>query len=197
MVRAGIDAEAVVTAAAELADTEGLDAVTLTRLADELGVRPPSLYAHIGGLDDLRRRLGARGNNELAAALGHAIEGRSGADALRALAVAYRDYAREHPGTYVALQRSRDLANDDEARAAGDAVVRIVLAGLRAYGLEGEEAIHAVRLIRITLHGFVTLEAGGGFAMDLSANETFERLLALLELGLRTQPATTQHEDPN
>jgi AcrR family transcriptional regulator len=197
MVRAGIDAEAVVTAAAELADTEGLDAVTLTRLADELGVRPPSLYAHIGGLDDLRRRLGARGNNELAAALGHAIEGRSGADALRALAVAYRDYAREHPGTYVALQRSRDLANDDEARAAGDAVVRIALAGLRAYGLEGEEAIHAVRLIRITLHGFVTLEAGGGFAMDLSANETFERLLALLELGLRTQPATPQHEDPN
>jgi AcrR family transcriptional regulator len=197
MVRAGIDAEAVVTAAAELADTEGLDAVTLTRLADELGVRPPSLYAHIGGLDDLRRRLGARGNNELAAALGHAIEGRSGADALRALAVAYRDYAREHPGTYVALQRSRDLANDDEARAAGDAVVRIALAGLRAYGLEGEEAIHAVRLIRITLHGFVTLEAGGGFAMDISANETFERLLALLELGLRTQPATPQHEDPN
>lgn len=189
MARAGIDAAAVVTAAAELADAEGLEAVTVTRLAEKLGVRPPSLYAHVGGLDDVRRRLGTRGNNELATALSHAIEGRSGADALRALAVAYRDYAREHPGTYAALQRSRDLADDDEARAAGDAVVRVALAALRAYGLEGAEAIHAVRLIRIVLHGFVTLEAAGGFAMALSADETFDRLLALLDLGLRERPA--------
>lgn len=185
MVRAGIDPAAVVAAAAELADAEGLETVTLTRLADELGVRPPSLYAHIDGLDDLRRRLGARGNAELAAALSHAIEGRSGPDALRALAIAYRDYARAHPGTYAALQRSRDLADDDEARAAADAVVRVALAALRGYPLEGDEAIHGVRLIRITLHGFVSLEAAGGFAMSLSADETFERLLALLDQGLK------------
>ena len=42
-----------------------------------------------------------------------------------------------------------------------------------------------MRLIRIALHGFVTLEAAGGFAMALSADETFERLLDLLDLGLR------------
>jgi AcrR family transcriptional regulator len=188
--RAGIDPATVVAAAAEVADAEGFEAVTLKRLADELGVRPPSLYAHIGGLDDLRRRLGARGNTELAAALGQAIEGRSGSDALRALAVAYRDYARAHPGTYAALQRSRDLADDDEARAAGDAVVRVALAALRGYPVEGDEAIHAVRLIRITLHGFVSLEAAGGFALRLSADETFERLLALLDSGLRHNPAS-------
>jgi hypothetical protein len=151
-------------------------------------VRPPSLYAHIGSLDDLRRRLGARGNKELATTLSHAVEGRSGPDALRALAVAYRDYARAHPGTYAALQRARDLADDDEARAAGDAVVRVALAALRAYPVEGDDAIHAVRLIRIALHGFVTLEAAGGFAMALSADETFERLLDLLDLGLRRSP---------
>lgn len=185
MARVGIDSTAVVAAAAALADADGLEAVTLTRLAEELGVRPPSLYAHIGGLDDLRRRLGARGSTELATTLSHAVEGRSGADALRALAVAYRDYARAHPGTYAALQRARDLADDEEARAAGDEVVRVALAALRAYPVEGDDAIHAVRLIRIALHGFVTLEAAGGFAMALSADETFERLLDLLDLGLR------------
>ena len=185
MARARIDSSAVVASATQLVDAEGLEALTLTRLAEELGVRPPSLYAHIGGLDDLRRRLGARGASELATTLSHAIEGRSGTDALRALATAYRDYAREHPGTYAAMQRARDLAGNDDARAAGDAVVRVVLAALRSYRLEGDEAIHAVRLIRIALHGFVTLEAAGGFAMDLSADETFERLLALLDVGLR------------
>jgi hypothetical protein len=44
-------------------------------------------------------------------------------------------------------------------------------------------------LIRIALHGFVTLEAAGGFAMDLSADETFERLLALVVEGLRRRHA--------
>jgi hypothetical protein len=44
-------------------------------------------------------------------------------------------------------------------------------------------------LIRIALHGFVSLEAAGGFAMDLSADETFDRLLALLDLGLRRRHA--------
>ena len=102
-----------------------------------------------------------------------------------ALAIAYRDYARTHPGTYEALQHSRDLADDDEAQAAGDEVVRVALAALRGYPAKGDEAIHAVRLIRIALHGFVSLEAAGGFAMNLSADDTFERLLALLDLGMK------------
>ena len=49
MPRAGLDAQAVVVAAAELADADGLEQVTLAGLASRLGVRAPSLYAHIGG----------------------------------------------------------------------------------------------------------------------------------------------------
>ena len=84
MPRAGLDVEAVVSAAAELADTDGLQAVTLAALAKRLAVRPPSLYAHVDGLEDLRRRIGARGARELAAALGTAAAGRAGRDALEA-----------------------------------------------------------------------------------------------------------------
>jgi AcrR family transcriptional regulator len=71
MPRAGLDREAVIAAAAELADSrpDGLDAVTLTGLADRLGVRTPSLYAHIDGLADLRRQLGARGARQLTVAV--------------------------------------------------------------------------------------------------------------------------------
>ncbi|MGI8712393.1 MAG: TetR family transcriptional regulator, partial [Solirubrobacteraceae bacterium] len=56
MPRAGLDAEAVVTAAARLADAEGLECLTLARLAQRLGVRSPSLYAHVDGLEELRAR---------------------------------------------------------------------------------------------------------------------------------------------
>lgn len=186
MVRAGIGTEQVVAAAADLADAEGFEAITLSRVAEMLGVRPPSLYAHLDGLDDLLRRIGARGATELATALSHAVEGRSGSDALRALATAYRDFARLHPGTYAALQRSEALAEDREAQQAAEAVVRVALAALRDYNLEGDEAIHAVRLIRITLHGYASLEAARGFAMSAPPDETFERLLAVLDLGLRS-----------
>ena len=61
MPRAGLNSAAVVEAAARLADSEGLAAVTLAHLAEQLGVRPPSLYAHVASLEDLRRRLAARG----------------------------------------------------------------------------------------------------------------------------------------
>lgn len=185
MPRAGLDTEAVVAAAARLADADGFESVTLARLAAQLGVRPPSLYAHVDGLDDVRRKLGARGAAELADALGRAIEGRSGRDALRALADAYRDYARDHPGSYAASQRSRDLQGDVAADTASEAAMRVALAALREYGLEDDDRVHAVRMVRVALHGFVSLEAEGGFAMAQSPDDTFERLVALLDTGLR------------
>lgn len=190
MARAGLDAAAVVDAAAELADADGLEALTLARLAAVLGVRSPSLYAHVESLEDLRRRLGARGARELAAQLGRAAAGRAGCDALSAVAHAYLAYGREHPGSYAAAQRARELQHDAQAVAAATAVMDIVLAVLRGYDLDGDDAVHAARVIRVALHGFVSLEADGGFAIALALDETFERLVATLDCGLRrTAPA--------
>jgi AcrR family transcriptional regulator len=177
MPRVGLDAQVVVGAAAELADSEGLGSVTLARLAQKLGVRPPSLYAHVDGLEDLRRRIGALGARELAAVLGSAAAGRAGSDALEAVAHAYRGYAHEHPGRYAALQPARGGSD-------GQAVVDVVVAVLRGYGLAGDGAIHAVRIIRAALHGFVSLEAAGGFGIPLSVDASFERLLTVLHAGL-------------
>jgi AcrR family transcriptional regulator len=180
MPRAGLDPGAVVGAAARIADAEGLAAVTLSRLAADLGIRTPSLYSHVGGLDDLRHRLAARGAGELADAMQEAAAGRAGGDALRAVAKAYREYAREHPGSYDAAQRAAWLAGDAGARA-----VRVFTAVLAGYGLSGDDAIHATRAVRAALHGFAALESGGGFGMSQSVDASFERLVALLDDGLR------------
>jgi AcrR family transcriptional regulator len=185
MPRAGLDASAVVDAAARLVDADGLDSLTLARVAASLGVRAPSLYAHVDGLEDLRRRIGARGARELANALGRAAAGRAGSDALLAVADAYRGYARAHPGRYAAAQHSSELSDNDEAVAASGAAVEVVLAVLRGYGSEGNDALHATRTIRGALHGFVLLEAVGGFALSLSVDESFSRLVATLDRGLR------------
>jgi AcrR family transcriptional regulator len=177
MPRVGLDSEAVVIAAAELADAEGLEAVTLSRLASRLGVRAPSLYAHVGGVEDLRRRLAARGAQQLRAALQDAAAGRARRDALIAVATAYRVYACEHPGTYTALQR--EPASEEASR-----LVDVVLTVLRGYELGGDDAIHAARIVRAALHGFVELEVAGGFRIALALDESFERLVSVLDRGL-------------
>jgi AcrR family transcriptional regulator len=192
MPRAGLDPAAVVDAAAGIADRDGVGQLTLARVAAELGVRAPSLYAHVDGLDDLRRRLAGVGVAELTDALSQAAAGRAGRDALHAVAVAYRDFAHRRPGVYEVMQRA---PADVESRPGSDAareaarLVGVLTAVLRGYGLDGDDAIHGVRLIRSALHGFVTLEGNGGFALRLSLEDSYERLIAMLDRGLRDPAA--------
>jgi AcrR family transcriptional regulator len=193
MSRAGLDTDAVVAAAAGIADAEGLPAATLARLAARLGVRAPSLYEHVDGIDDLRHRIAARALRELASTLRDAAAGRARGDALAAIAAAYRAYALEHPGSYAAVQLAqdaRDARSSGSAEASGD-VVDCVAAVLRGYELAGDDAIHAVRIVRATLHGLVALETAGGFALPLAVDDTFERLVAVLDAGLVAARATS------
>jgi AcrR family transcriptional regulator len=183
MPRAGLDTERVVDAAAEIADAEGLDAVTLARVAGRLGVRAPSLYNHVDGRAGLLRALALRGMRELTAALRDAAVGRSGDDALGATARAYRAYAGAHPGLYAASVAAPAL-DDAEHRAAAQETVDVVYAVLRGWDLEGDDAVHAARAFRSAIHGFVALEAAGGFGMPVDLGASFERLVATLAGGL-------------
>jgi len=127
MPRAGLTAELVIDAAAGLADAEGLEAVTLARLAARLGVRPPSLYKHVDGLDSVRRALAVRGVHEANARLQRATIGKARDEALFALAHAYWRFAREHPGLYAASLRA-PAAGEKDVAAAGEAMLGTVLA---------------------------------------------------------------------
>jgi AcrR family transcriptional regulator len=183
MGRAGLDSDRVVRAAADLADAEGLDRLTLAALAQRLGVRSPSLYAHVGGLADLRLRLAIDACHGLRDALAAAALGRSGGDALRSVADAYRAWARAHPGRYATI--AHGFADDPEATAAAEGVVEILFAVMRGYGLEGEDAVHAVRAVRSAVHGFIALEERGGFQIPVDLGESWERMIAMLDRGLR------------
>ena len=189
MPRAGLSTAAVVAAAADIADAEGLDRLTLARVAAAAGVRTPSLYNHVESLDDVRRRVALLALRDLADALRDAAVGRAGDDALVAMADAYRAYARRHPGRYAATQRA-PAEGDEEMRAAAKGAVDVVLAILRGYGLEGDDAIHAARAVRSALHGFVALETGGGFGIPVDLDESYERMVRALARGLRDAPTT-------
>lgn len=180
--RTGLTAERIVSEATGIVDREGPQALTLNRLADQLGVKTPSLYNHVDGLHDLQRRMTLATIDELAEVCRNAAMGKSGTQALRAIAVAYRQFALERPGTYLMIQAA---APHDEERVRADyRVLEPLLVTLTGLRVEGDDAIHVIRGIRSALHGFVVLEAEGGFGIDLSTEVSFTRLVDGLIAGL-------------
>ena len=187
--RTGLGKKSVVEAAASLADEKGLEAVTLSDLASELGIRTPSLYNHVAGLGGLRRELALMGVRELGRRLSRAAAGKAVDEGIFGLAQAYRGFVRERPGLYEATVRSYRLSHPDDlefAQAEGRAF-EPVLAVLASYGLYGQEAVHAARGLRSVAHGFATLEVAGGFGIALDPDESFVRLLGAFAAGLRDQ----------
>ena len=185
--RAGLTPDVVVSEAALLADRDGLAALTLADLAAHLGVRSPSLYKHVGGLPDLHRRLAVQGLTELAAAMGDGPgENASASARLQYLGHAYRRFATERPGLYAASLRAPAADEPDVAAAAGD-LTSFVLGLLASFGLPRADLVHSARSVRSALHGFVALEAVGGFGLPQSVDESFERLLEDLEAALRSR----------
>jgi AcrR family transcriptional regulator len=176
MARAGLTQARVVEAAATLIDAHGLGPLGLATLARELGVKTPSLYNHIASLDALHRELSLLALRELAAELTASAVGRSREAALRALAAAYRSYAKQHPGRYAFSVRAPQ-GDDVEHHAAAGAFLDVVTAALSGYNLTDDDAIDAVRALRAALHGWAGLEAARGFGMPRDINESFDRMV--------------------
>jgi AcrR family transcriptional regulator len=175
----------VASAGADLADESGLDQLSMGLLADRLGVRTPSLYKHVDNIADLTHRIGVLAMDELADAIGAAIQGRSRSDALVAAAQTMRRFVNEHPGRYAAGNAARPTGSDDPLVPAARRVLDSLAAALRGYELDGEDQVHALRMLRSVLHGFATLEESGGFMIDTSVDESSDWVISLIDDGLR------------
>ena len=178
-----MDPERVIAAAAAIADAEGLDKLTLTRVAHVLGVRQPALYRHVDGYDDLLRSLSLRGREILAQRLADAAVGLSGDDAVAAVGHAWRKMVRDHPGIYAATDRY-PCAGDAELESAVERVLAVLSQALRAYDLTEEDRVHATRTLRSAFHGFSHLESGDGHPLPHDPEDTFKHLVELLCAGI-------------
>jgi AcrR family transcriptional regulator len=185
----GLDRRAVVSAAIDIVDRQGTAALTMTRVAEELGIRGPSLYAHVRGQLDLRRELWMCAVADLGERLGDSVMGRSGEDALFAFAAELRDYARRYPGRYQ-LTLDPPIPFDEEAAAVRRRANAPFRAVIRSFDIDGQTAVHAGRALRAAIHGFVALEADEAIGDD-DTDASFHHLVDLIGRGLR-ESATTR-----
>jgi AcrR family transcriptional regulator len=142
----------ILGAARALLAREGVEGLTVGRLAAALGIKPPSLYKHFAGKRELESHLIADGLREHAEALEE-----SGGD-LASIAAAYRAFALANPQLY-RLMTERPLPREDlpeglEARAAAPL--------LAAVGGDQDLA----RAAWAYAHGMVQLELAGRFPPD-------------------------------
>ncbi len=174
--RPGLDRRAVIEEAARLADESGLENVTLANLAERLNIRPPSLYNHVAGTEDIHARLALLGARTLAAEIARAAIGRNGVDGIVAVGEAYRRFAKSRPGLYRATLSAPKPA-DVELMAVSSEILDVMRAVMVPLHLRGDELIHAVRGLRSLMHGFVTLEAVHGFGLPQDIDESFHFML--------------------
>jgi AcrR family transcriptional regulator len=191
--RIGLDLHTILQAATEIADTHGIDGVTLASVAKKLGIRSPSLYNHVDGLHGLRKQLAIHGLEQLHSILTRAVIGRSGDDAVRMLGEAYVGFVRTHPGLYEATLRAPDSRDPDVQRAERK-ILDLSLRVLHVFGLEDETALHTVRGLRSICHGFASLEQRGGFELPLDLDVSFRLLIDTFLAGIHTMK---QNEKPN
>lgn len=107
--RADLSREAVIDHALAIADTDGLDAVTIRRLGQDFGVTPMALYWHVTNKDEL---LNAMGDRLFAGTRPVLDPGTPWPDRLRTVIDALLAALRAHPGS-VSLAGARVLLCDD------------------------------------------------------------------------------------
>lgn len=159
MPRQRVNLTEVTVTAVTIVDRDSFDALSLTAVAGELGIRPSALYTYFANLEALRYAVAVQATVNLTDRLRNAAIGQAGDDAIVALALTYRGFAADHPGQFAATLAPPRLADDTLARASAE-VTDVFVRVIASYGYQGEEAIHAARAARSAIHGFVALEAG-------------------------------------
>ncbi|MGV8912529.1 MAG: TetR/AcrR family transcriptional regulator [Rhodoglobus sp.] len=176
MPRAGLSTAAVIERAAQLLDEQGAESLSLADVAASFGVKIPSLYKHVDGVRGLQRGIMLSAKSDLTKAMEQAAVGRSRDDAIRGIAVSYRNWALQHPGQYPLTVRAPALDDADDATVSA-ASVSVIFSVLAGYGLQDDDAVDATRFLRSALHGFVSLETGGAFELPVDRERSFNKLV--------------------
>ena len=172
----------IVDVALEIADDDGLDAVTLATIASVAGGKAPSLYNHVNGLDDLLDELCLRATDDFSNALRDSVVAKVGRDAVRSYAQAWRTYVLRRPGRYRATLRPLPHRRADHGSASAGMTIP---AGsiLSTLGIPDDRLDDAGRALRSTLHGFSVLELTNtiGPTPDRSFESVVDTIISGLE----------------
>ena len=168
-----------------MANQMGMENMTLKMLADDLGVKTPSLYNHIDGLEDLKMQLMIYGWKQMEERIIQSVIGISGYDAIKAGCYAFYEYATENPGIFNAMLWYNKSQNA-ETMEATSGLFSVLFKITSSLNISEENCNHIIRTLRGFLEGFSLLVNNGAFGNPISISDSFELSVNVLVEGIKT-----------
>jgi AcrR family transcriptional regulator len=171
--RPRLSRERVLRAALSVADSGGLGSLTIRTLAQELGVKPMSVYYHVAGKDEILAALVDIVFGEIRLP----VPGRNWRSEMRERAHSAREVLARHRWAIGLLESRSDP---------GPANLRhhdTVIATLRAAGFSAELTAHAYALIDSYVYGFALQEATLAFSGPDSVGNVAEPIMKKMTEG--------------
>ena len=193
MGRIGVDVDKITETAAKIANEAGYENITLKMIADELGIKTPSLYNHIDGLEDVKRLLMIYGWKQMEERMIQSAIGVAGYDAIKAGCYAFYEYATENPGVFNAMLWYNKFQNEDTMEATSGLFV-VLFKITFSLNISEENCNHIIRTLRGFLEGFSLLVNNGAFGNPISIAESFELSLNVLIEGMKTLEEKVEKE---
>lgn len=183
MPRVGLTREKVIERAAELANEKGIEAVTITTLAQYLGIKKPSLYNHIEGPENLRRQIMLYGWKYISGCMVENIKEENPKEALKEYGRGVYRYAIDNPGVFEAMLWYNKYENE-ELREVTEGLYQFFFKQTDKLGINRVMANHLLRTYRALLEGFLLLVVHDSFGNPISIEESFEITLDVFIRGI-------------
>lgn len=176
MARKGLTKNIIVKTAADLIEKKGTPNFSMRILANVLNIKTASLYNHVESMHSLTVEVCDYALNMLRQTLTDAIDGKTGNEAIFALAYSYRTFAKEHKELYRLITDTAvcEAKNNEKLNKSSYNMIQPFLKVLENYNLTTQEKNHWQRILRAIIHGFVTQEEAGFFShLSENADDSF------------------------
>ena len=178
-----IHRDMVIETASRIADERGLSGVSLKAVAQELGIRTPSLYNHIDSLDGLLLLVAHGGMRRMNEEMMHAALGNAGEDALCRVAEAYLEYMTVHPGVYETIQWATWHGTEETGRIFAE-YEKLLTTLLYSCGFRENQVQEGCRILAGLLHGYTTLQLSRAFGDAETVKKEVQRAVRILLSGM-------------
>lgn len=188
----------ILETAGRMAEAEGWRAVTIRRIAAEIGYSAPVIYQHFPSKEAVLRTLLERVNGELAQRMRAAVAGQPASRGPHLAAVAYLEFARSRPGLYQLMSGAPGTDVDASTRrAAADDVItftrQLIGAWAAETAAEPADVEDVCDLLWATLHGLASIGSIEDIGFDRALRLADQAVTALLGYW---SPATANPEGP-
>ncbi|MGF1516195.1 MAG: TetR/AcrR family transcriptional regulator [Nodosilinea sp.] len=176
----------VIAAAIACIDLEGAAALGVSRVARQLGIKPPAIYKHLENGADLRHATAIALWQQYVTECQRAIDGRLiTTDLLKQLGHFTRTFAKTYPARYQIMMQVQLQPSDSEAADIIQQLLAFLHQTLKVYDLSHTQLVDVMRMLNAAIYGFIAIEQASLMTLDQSIDQSYDVMLEGLIVAIK------------